>query len=71
MLVLTRKTGEDVVFPTQGIVVKVVEIRGNKVRLGISAPPGVPVHRREVWVRMQEESAEDAACLRRPEEVAC
>jgi carbon storage regulator len=48
MLVLTRKKGESIVIHDD-IVVMVVEIQGDKVRLGIEAPRAVPVHRREVY----------------------
>ena len=51
MLVLSRKQNESVVIEG-GITVTVVEVRGDKVRLGIEAPAGVEVHRREVWVRL-------------------
>jgi carbon storage regulator len=47
MLVLTRKVGQTVVIDGD-IEVTVVEIRGDKVRLGIVAPRHVPVHRQEV-----------------------
>ncbi len=52
MLVLTRKIGESLVVPELGIVVTVLESQGNKVRLGISAPDRVAVHREEVWRRL-------------------
>lgn len=48
MLVLTRKLNETIVI-NENIIVTVVEIRGDKVRLGIAAPKEVPVHRREVY----------------------
>jgi len=48
MLVLTREKNESIVIG-DGIVVTVVELRGDKVRLGISAPTQVPVHRQEVY----------------------
>jgi len=48
MLVLSRKTNESIVIG-ENIVVMVVEIRGDKVRLGIEAPMAVSVHRREVY----------------------
>ena len=54
MLVLSRKNGESVDIGG-GITVTVVEIRGDKVRLGISAPRDVAVHRREVTERIQSE----------------
>jgi carbon storage regulator len=48
MLVLSRKKNESIVIAND-IVITVVEIRGDKVRLGIVAPKDVPVHREEVW----------------------
>jgi carbon storage regulator len=47
MLVLSRSKSEAVIIGE--VSVEVVEIRGDKVRLGISAPPEVPVHRSEVY----------------------
>ena len=51
MLVLTRKIGQQVVLPEQGITIDVVDLDKTRVRLGISAPADIPVHRREVWDR--------------------
>jgi carbon storage regulator len=48
MLVLSRKKNESIVIDDR-IVITVVEIRGDKVRLGIEAPRDVPVHRSEVY----------------------
>ena len=48
MLVLSRKKNESIVI-NDDITVVVVEIRGDKVRLGVEAPKEVPVHRREVY----------------------
>ena len=48
MLVLSRKKNESIVIDNN-ITVTVVEIRGDKVRLGIVAPKEVPVHRQEVF----------------------
>lgn len=48
MLVLSRKKNESIVINSD-IVITVVEIRGDKVRLGIEAPKDVPVHRQEVY----------------------
>lgn len=47
MLVLSRKRDERIVIG-DNIVITVVEVRGDKVRLGIDAPAEVPVHRQEV-----------------------
>ncbi len=47
MLVLSRKKSESIVI-NDDVVITVVEVRGDKVRLGIQAPREVPVHRKEV-----------------------
>jgi carbon storage regulator len=59
MLVLSRKKNESIVINDE-IVVTVVEIRGDKVRLGIQAPKEVPVHRMEVFdaIRGEQPPAE-------------
>ncbi len=61
MLVLSRKKNESIVI-NNDIVVTVVEIRGDKVRLGIVAPKEVPVHRQEVFdaIHGKEPAAEPA-----------
>lgn len=51
MLVLGRKRDEEIVIG-DGIKVVVVEIRGDRVKLGITAPDHVPVHRREIHERI-------------------
>ena len=56
MLVLSRKKNESIVI-NNDITVTVVEIRGDKVRLGIVAPKEVPVHRQEVYDAIQRENA--------------
>jgi len=48
MLVLSRKKNESVVINSD-VVITVIEVRGDKVRLGIVAPKDVPVHREEVY----------------------
>ena len=52
MLVLSRKKNESIVI-NNDITIVVVEIRGDKVRLGVEAPKEVPVHRREVYDAIQ------------------
>ena len=58
MLVLSRKKNESIVI-NNDITIVVVEIRGDKVRLGVEAPKEVPVHRREVYdaIKRNERSA--------------
>ena len=63
MLVLSRKKNESIVINNE-ITIVVVEIRGDKVRLGVEAPKEVPVHRREIYdaiVRACEEDDTEAA----------
>jgi len=55
MLVLSRKRDERIVIG-DNIVITVVEVRGDKVRLGIDAPSEVPVHRQEVLDAMRRGS---------------
>ena len=57
MLVLSRKCDQKIVINDQ-IVVTVVAIRGDKVRIGIEAPPDVPVHRHEVYEAIQRHNRE-------------
>ena len=67
MLVLSRKKNESIVI-NNDITIVVVEIRGDKVRLGVEAPKEVPVHRREVYdaikrneqLSREEDSASDS-----------
>ena len=55
MLVLSRKKNESIII-NDNITVTVVEIRGDKVRLGIDAPKDVTVHRREVYDAIQSQT---------------
>ena len=55
MLVLSRKKNEAIVI-NNDISIVVIEIRGDKVRLGVEAPSNVPVHRKEVYEAIQREN---------------
>ncbi len=59
MLVLSRKKNESIII-NDNITIVVVEIRGDKVRLGIEAPKEIPVHRNEVYeaIRRNQEAVE-------------
>ena len=59
MLVLSRKKNESIVI-NDDITIVVVEIRGDKVRLGIEAPKEVPVHRNEVYEAIRRNVQEDS-----------
>jgi len=56
MLVLSRKKNESIVI-NDDITIVVVEIRGDKVRLGVEAPKEVPVHRSEVYQAIHRNAA--------------
>jgi carbon storage regulator len=53
MLVLTRRAGESIIIDDK-IELKVLKIRGSQVHLGIDAPRQAAVHRKEVWLRIQD-----------------
>ena len=55
MLVLSRQRDESIIIGDK-VVVTIVDIRGDKVRLGIQAPNEIPVHRREVYDAIQREN---------------
>jgi carbon storage regulator len=57
MLILTRKTGESIRI-SDDIVVTIVSVQGNQIRLGITAPKDISVHREEIYLRLREESQE-------------
>ena len=57
MLVLSRKKGESIVI-NNDITITVVDIRGDKVRLGVVAPKEIPVHRQEVYDAIHKASQE-------------
>ena len=56
MLVLSRKERESIIIGDD-VHVTIVSIRGNKVRLGITAPVSISVHRKEIYEAIQKESA--------------
>ena len=69
MLVLSRKLNESIIIDDQ-IKITIVEIRGDKIRLGIEAPKNVSVHRREVYDAIQRQIlVEDASLLNAPSDL--
>jgi len=60
MLILTRKSGE-VIRIGETIVLRVLEVRGQQVRLGIEAPASVRIYREEVYLAIQRENRQAAA----------
>ncbi len=70
MLVLTRRLNQSILIgDPQGdgppVEVTVIEVRGGQVRLGIQAPGGVTVHRKEVYLQVQQENETSAAGSRK------
>ncbi|MFC1762192.1 carbon storage regulator CsrA [Planctomycetota bacterium] len=57
MLVLSRKRDESIMI-ADNVEVTIVDIRGEKVRLGITAPKDIPVHRREIYDAIQREKGQ-------------
>ena len=58
MLVLSRRVDESLLID-KDIKITVLDIRGGQVRLGITAPESIKIHREEVFNRIQEESSEE------------
>ena len=52
MLVLSRKRGEGIVIGAD-VTVTILEVQGERVKLGFAAPAGVPIHREEIHLRME------------------
>jgi len=59
VLILSRRPGEVITIGHE-IRVKVLEIKGRQVKLGIEAPAHIPVHRREIYEKIQEENVKAA-----------
>lgn len=59
MLALTRKKGESLVI-NNDIEITILEIRGDQIKLGVSAPKEVPIYRKEVYTQIQQENRESA-----------
>jgi carbon storage regulator len=59
MLVLSRQRDESIMIGDD-VEITIVDVRGDKVRLGITAPKQIPVHRREIYDAIQREKAEKA-----------
>jgi len=60
MLVLSRQKDESIMIGDD-VEITIVDVRGNKVRLGITAPRSIAVHRREVYDAIQREKSEKKA----------
>jgi len=59
MLALSRKKGESILI-NNNIEITILEIKGDQIKIGISAPREVPIYRKEVYLQIQEENKEAA-----------
>jgi len=59
MLVLSRQKDESIMIGDE-VEITIVDVRGDKVRLGITAPKHIPVHRREIYDAIQREKAQQS-----------
>jgi len=59
MLVLSRKPNESIIIGDD-VEVKIVEVKGDYVKLGINAPRAIPVHRKEIYEAIQRENVQAA-----------
>jgi carbon storage regulator len=66
MLMMTRRAGQKIVLG-EDITIEVVEVAGNTVRLGVSAPRSVPVYREEIWAAVRAENEAAASARQLPE----
>lgn len=55
MLALTRRKGEALII-NNNVEIDILEIRGDQVKIGISAPKEVPIYRKEVYLQIQDEN---------------
>ena len=69
MLVLSRQRDESIMIGDD-VEITIVDVRGDKVRLGITAPKHIPVHRREIYDAIQREKAEGKEPQKRPDKDA-
>lgn len=60
MLVLSRQKDESIMIGDE-VEITIVDVRGDKVRLGINAPRNIAVHRKEIYLAIQKEKEQNAA----------
>lgn len=59
MLVLSRKKGQSIVV-NENIEISIIDIQGDQVRIGINAPKNISIHRKEIFLEIQQENKKAA-----------
>ncbi|MEB1806668.1 MAG: carbon storage regulator CsrA [Bacillaceae bacterium] len=62
MLVLTRKTNQSIKIGDD-IEIKILSVEGDQIKLGIEAPRNIEIHRKEIYIAIQEENSKAAASV--------
>lgn len=62
MLALSRKQGESIMIGSD-IEITVLEVKGEQIKIGISAPKSIPVYRKEIYIQIQEANKETVASI--------
>ncbi len=62
MLALSRKQGESIMIGSD-IEITVLEVKGEQIKIGISAPKSIPVYRKEIYTQIQEANKETVASI--------
>ncbi|MDF2944211.1 MAG: hypothetical protein K0S01_3069 [Herbinix sp.] len=62
MLALSRRTNESIIIGNE-IEITVLEVKGDQVKIGISAPKSVPIYRKEIYLQIKESNKEAAGTL--------
>ena len=68
MMVMSRQRDESIMIG-DNVEVVIIDVRGDKVRLGITAPKSIPVHRREIYDAIQREKSHAKECRSQPRDV--
>lgn len=58
MLILSRCINEIIII-NDNVKIKILDVQKNQVRIGIDAPKNIPIHRKEIWLRMQDDKKEE------------
>lgn len=68
MLALSRKKDEAIII-NNDVEIKIIEIKGDQVKIGITAPKSVPIYRKEVYLQIEEANKEAAESVNNAEEL--